>query len=297
MADKLPDPRTASSPWVGWSGVAAHPDAPLGGGGPGGFSSAASLGFEGNNADPIAHPQSPVARYRTLTGEDIQKLRDQGVLIAEGLEPAEAGPTANAPPVTQPTTFRITRVVAGKEDIEVLVEVLADGKDLRGGRDWNAATSLDPKGLHPSYPTWEISDADADKPKSQQRILRLVGVYSITGSVTIQIKYGALAKPDSPAAYGRGTTSQDKQKGDTTVGFHESCHVSDYTSWLKSRALPSFAGRVGMTVTQYENACTACDAAIEKYFADAEAASKTNTDEVGNPTLSAYKVAHPGHEH
>lgn len=204
---------------------------------------------------------------------------------------------ANGPPVTQPTTFKISRLIAGKEAIDVTVQVLADGRDLRGGREWSAHTFLDPTGVNRSYPVPEFSAADSNKPESQQRIVKLHGVYSASGTITIQIKYGSMAKPDSPAAYGRGTTAQDKQKGDTTVGFHESCHLSDYVGWLRTRPLPGFAGRVGMTGQQYEDACTACDEAFDKYFADAEAASTTSTDEVGNPTLSAYKAAHPDYEH
>src|SRR5262245_2924215 len=304
MADQAPQSKTGTSPWVSSSGILAHPSAPPGGGGPGNFRIGTHLGTEGNDSDPIPHPLAPDTRYRVLTNDDAQVLQDQGVPMDNGtVKVIPTGGKTNPPPATQPTTFKNTKgTVAGKVEIDVDVEVLADGKDTRAGREWNARTVMDPKAVKgkevkANYPTYEIDAADAGKLPTQQKILALKGAYTVKGKVTLQIQYGTSAKPTSPAAYGRGTTTQDVQNGDTTVGFHESCHMADFVSWLKNKAFPVVNLKLPMTVDQYDKATAAGDAAIEKYFADAEAESKRNTDEIGNPTLTDYKKSHSGYEH
>jgi hypothetical protein len=288
----------ASSPWVSSNGVVAHLDSPLGGGGPGHFVGARSLGLEGNNSDPIPHPQSPAARYRLLTGDDVERLVQEGVPL-DVKNPSQPPGTVpiQPPPATQTSTFKIQRSTAGKENIDVEVQVLADGSDTKPGRDWSAHTVVDPSGAKQAFPERFIDEADAKKPTDQQKVLELKGVYSITGKVTIQVRYGSQAKPTHLAAYGRGTTDDDKSKGTRTVGFHESCHLADFVSWLKTKPLPKFNGAVGMTVKKYEEECDASEAAFEKYFADAEADSIGKTDDVGSPTLTEYKKTHPGYKH
>lgn len=78
MADQKPDTNTTTSPWVNANGIVAHPDAPLGGGGPGHFSSATA-----GDSDPIPHPRSPAGRNLSLTDNDIMKLQEAGVPVAE----------------------------------------------------------------------------------------------------------------------------------------------------------------------------------------------------------------------
>ena len=95
-----------SSPWVGTSGIPAHPNAPAGGGGPGGFRQSPALGREGNDADPIPHPQSPGGRNRRLTEPEVHQLRAKGVpLLLADVKPLQVGPAAQPPPPTQPTKF------------------------------------------------------------------------------------------------------------------------------------------------------------------------------------------------
>jgi len=78
MKDTSPDIKTTASPWVNSDGIVAHPDAPLGGGGPGHFSSAAE-----NDSNPIPHPMSPAGRNLNLTRNDIMKLQEAGVALAD----------------------------------------------------------------------------------------------------------------------------------------------------------------------------------------------------------------------
>jgi len=287
-----------SSPWVSSSGIVAHPASSKGGGGGGQFGQPGSLGRDGNDSNPIAHPQSPAARYQTLTGDDVEKLVDQGVPLAVNSPDQPPGTLSlQPPPATQPATFKIQRTAAGKENVDVEVQVLADGKDPNPKRASSAHTVLNPKGAVQSFPSWEINAADATKPPNQQKIVELKGVYSIAGKITLQVIYGSLAKAADLAAYGRGTTAADKSSGNRTAGFHESCHLDDFTAWLKTKPLPKFNGKVGMSVKEYEDEMNASEAAYEKYYADAEADSVAKTDEVGSPTLSQYKIDHPGYTH
>jgi len=51
-----------SDPWSGWDGQ-SHPNAPSGGGGPGRFKTAGSLGTNPANWHGVPHPLAPAARY------------------------------------------------------------------------------------------------------------------------------------------------------------------------------------------------------------------------------------------
>lgn len=271
---------TRWSPWVSSSGVVAHPDAPEGGGGDGHFRIARSLGTDGNTSDLLPNPDAPAPRDRVLTDADTERLQNEGV-------PLDGSNTA-APPA-KPANFKIT-------GSEVDVEILADGTDRGAGREWSAKTVLNPTGVKAEYPTPEMENT-GKPPSKKDKVIKLHGKYAVKGKVTLQVLYGTNAKPSSPAAYGRGTTSDDKSKKNTTVAFHESCHMDDFVQWMKKKTLPAFKGKVGMTEEEYDKACTDCDAAIDQYFADAETDSRTKTDEVGSPTLSDYKKSHPGYEH
>ncbi|MBL8113900.1 MAG: DUF922 domain-containing protein [Acidobacteria bacterium] len=87
MADDLPNPGS-SSPWVSSSGTAAHPYAPLGGGGPGDFKSPGALGSEGNDSGLLPHPLAPVARNDALSELDVQALQKAGIANGTPLQTA-----------------------------------------------------------------------------------------------------------------------------------------------------------------------------------------------------------------
>lgn len=78
MKGKIPDMKTTTNAWVNTNGFVAHPDAPSGGGGAGHFSSANRDVF-----NPIPHPKSPAGLNLSLTQNDIMKLQEAGVLLAD----------------------------------------------------------------------------------------------------------------------------------------------------------------------------------------------------------------------
>ena len=270
MADDSSNPLSPSSSWVSSRGDVAHPDAPRGGGGPGAFRDSRSLGVPGNSSDPIPHPDSPCGRCRVLTPDDVRTLAETGVPVEvdDGSLPP-ATPLANAPPVTVAHNFSKTKQstkVPGKPDvdIDVLVMVKDDGRD--SAWFFGAKCVVDKERLQTTYPKAVFNASNI--------VTGFDGSYKLRGAISIQIIYGSMGsagtylQPDATAAYGRGTTARDKKAGNTTVGFHERCHMDQYEDWLKTKPLPEPKVNVGQTENQFEAALTACDKAIEKYFDD-----------------------------
>ena len=85
----------------------------------------------------------------------------------------------------------------------------------------------------------------------------------------------------------------DKKKGNTTLGFHESCHRQDFQDFLTANALPTFGGKVGQTVDEYKQAVEDYKKAISDYRDKANKDTVTKSDEVGNPTMTQYKAKKP----
>lgn len=245
------------SDWVGWSGRVAHPDAPLGGGGPGFFAEAGgrlppSDGVGARNDLP--HPGQP------------------GPLdaLAEGDAPAAAPKPANAPPTTVvKATWTLLNVQKDHVDVDIKAEVVADGT---GGPTNGANTSFDwPASKAPGY------SAENGKVKSFD------GKLTWKGTVKIQTKYGTGASATTLSCYGRGTTDADVKARDITLGFHESCHRADFLAYLDAHPLPEPPElTVGMPTTDYDTAAADYAKAITDYRKDMKADSDTQTDEVGH---------------
>ena len=236
-----------------------HPAAPAGGGGPGKFRDVA--GPLGAGAAPAfdAHPRAPAGRY---------------VVAANVSAVAAATAATKAPPTTVTGTTRVKLEKTSSADIDVSVEVLPDatGADITG-----AKTTISGDGVTYSTPGYS-----GHKRKDGTEVIdSLDGPYEIKGTITIQTVYGAGSKATDTSVYGRGTTAKDKADGNTSLGFHEYCHRQDYLGYLKSKPLPVFTGKAGMTATAYQAAATAFENAGKRYLKDMEAESKRKTDETG----------------
>ena len=208
----------------------------------------------GTGKTPLAavHPQAPAARYAA---------------------PVAAAAATKAPPTTVVGTTSIKVESTAIADVDVSVEVLADGADptITG-----AKTSADSTGVVGTSPGYT-----ARRKKKVEVVDKLAGPYQLKGKITIQTVYGSGATPSQTSLYGRGTTPKDLVDGNTSLGFHEFCHREDYLSYLKTKPLPAFGGKTGMTVAAYRRAQTAFRTALVKYFNEMGAASNRNTDEVG----------------
>ena len=242
---------------------AIHPAAPAGGGGPGTFRHVAGpLGGRETSVSDL-HPQAPAGRY----------------IVAV----ADSTTVTKSPPATATGTTTVKVENTSIADIDVSVEVLADG------------VSADISGAKTSFSNDEVEFQTPPSYRGHKRkdgteiVDSLDGPYKIKGRITIQTVYGLTDKPSDASVYGRGTTVKDKADGNTTLGFHEYCHRQDYLSYLKSKPLPVFAGKPGMTVTAYKAAETAFLNAGKKYFKDMEADSYKKTDETGYPKSKCIK--------
>jgi hypothetical protein len=160
------------------------------------------------------------------------------------------------------------------------VTIKADQKGVAGIT--GAATSF---GLDPgTTPGVETDD--------KKRVTKILGPSPVI-TATIQTRYGTSSSPDGKSAYGRGTTDDDKKKGNTSLGFHESCHRQDHLDYLKANPLPKFGGKVGMTEDEWNQAVDKYNQAVEDYAKKSDQNTLALTDEVGNPTKSQYDGKKP----
>ena len=278
----IPEP----SPWISREGDVVHPDAPAGSGGLGRFRIPGGLGAEANGPFGARHPKAPSIRFETLSGGEKAEVLDGGVTVIE--------PERNPPPVTVPEEFALKASAKARIRINAKARVVADGKKPNPAGDAGARTFLDPSAVAATPPQFALPPNAPDPPPDTQAITGVVGDIVVEGTATLQVQYGDDAKAKAPAAWGRGTTDDDVQKKDTTVGFHESCHVADYKEYLKLTPIPIPDGIFkAKTVGQWKAAASAIDAAVEKHFEDCEAASRAKTDEVGTK-MSDYVSKHAG---
>jgi hypothetical protein len=249
----VPNPRKKtkkSGSSSGWKGNKTHPKAPLGGGGPGGFT---TPGVERANGDAVG----------------------TRVLDPANVKLAAAGARQKAPPPTKPVKKPVLVRSNKTEDIEVYVEVLADGSSddasIRG-----AETEYDSTGINAVAPSYSWSER-----RGKRVVTELSGPYELKGTITIQTVYGPGAKATDRSLYGRGTTKKDKARGETSLGFHEYCHQQDYLRFLKHNRLPTFKGRIGQSEAAFQKAAALLEKEFKKYWAAMDKYSEKRTDEVG----------------
>jgi len=278
-----PDP----GPWISREGEVVHPDAPAGSGGFGRFRTAGSLGAGAAGPGAARDPRAPSLRFEPLSGDEKAELLDSGVKVTE--------PERNAPPATVPEEFALKASAnATRVSIKARAKILGDGKKPNPVGDAGARTLLDPSGVSATPPQYALPPNAPENPADDQKITGVVGKIVVDGTATIQVQYGDDAKPTAGAAWGRGTTPADVAAKNTTVGFHESCHVADYKAYLTGTPIPIpdtiFSAK---TIGEWKTAAAAIDAAVEKHFKDCGDASRANTDEVGTK-MSEYVKTHAG---
>jgi hypothetical protein len=117
--------------------------------------------------------------------------------------------------------------------------------------------------------------------RSSSRKTGRITKFSGTVTPVIQTTYLPGVDKKGNSAYGRGTTAEDKKAGNTSLEFHESCHIEDLKAYLSSHPLPEFTGKVGMTVDEFKAEVAKYDEALKKYWEAAGQASEQSTDCVG----------------
>lgn len=96
--------------------------------------------------------------------------------------------------------------------------------------------------------------------------------------VTVETKYKD--SPDSPSAYGRGTTSLDQQFDATTLRVHEGSHGTDYIAYLRSHPFPVDLSKGVVGVLTHQQ-MTQVRNYITRFFREAGNISCEQTDQVG----------------
>ncbi|MEO8281359.1 MAG: hypothetical protein ABI564_16800 [Ideonella sp.] len=263
MCDCLPSNQRANtvpSSWINQSGRVAHPDAPAGGGGGGSFRSTSTLGIT-QDGEMLPDPQSPSARQV-----------DQGLVQLAGETEAAKAKRQAAPTIASDAADEVVNGI-------MTLKLKADDSGVSG--IVGALTSFN------NNSTGQVNIHSNDQ--------GFVDSVTNTLSWTIEIftQYGS-GEPEADAAYGRGTTQPDKDAGNVTLGFHESCHRADLLNYFRTEPIPVLLiDASGKTPTATANTARATYInAWTAYFDKIRKFSVANTDEAigSDPPLSKYKA-------
>src|SRR5262249_28659708 len=153
-------------------------------------------------------------------------------------------PQQPPPLVTQDQTQTVNGIAVTIKKDETNPSGLKDGE---GDCSWQVDPGNTP-GIEHDGPE------DETKVNKQKKKITVISGTLPVITVKIMTRYKSKDSPTGMSAYGRGTTPQDKQDGNTSLGFHESCHRQDYLNFLGSNKVPMFGGKVGQTIAQWEKA-------------------------------------------
>lgn len=124
-------------------------------------------------------------------------------------------------------------------------------------------------------------------------------VTSFTGpgarEVRIHTAYARGVTARDPSGYGRGTTREDIASGQTSIGFHEGSHGTDFLRYIRAHPYPQFQGRIGMRIRSFQNAMTEYQHAVNVYSQALDADSTRRTDCAGR-SIDQYNTERGRHE-
>lgn len=114
--------------------------------------------------------------------------------------------------------------------------------------------------------------------KSKGKIISV----TITKELTIQTTYGHKADPEATSVYGRGTTEDDQEAGNTSLRFHEGSHGQDYINYVNTNPFPEIVIEEPLTQKEYNVLFKEWKKQVKEYKDDMQTQSKNDTDEVGH---------------
>jgi hypothetical protein len=118
---------------------------------------------------------------------------------------------------------------------------------------------------------------------SQNKVSRA----TISKTLIIETIYGANATSKGESGYGRGFIKSDKEKGNTSLGFHEGNHGIDFMEYIKTHPFPEIVIRRPITQAAFEVLKAEWETKRRAYVADMLATSETKTDKVTDPPAPA----------
>lgn len=245
-----------SAEWLTNSGSVVHPAAPQGVGGPGAFR-APGVFASGGDDELLPHPRSPA----------VKTVDPSLVRQADELEAAKV--VRQLPPKVAAES---TETIRGMS-----VKLM---KDLSG--DASAGDAITDLRSKPAGKVTYQSDRPGGTVTSVNNGLKW--------SVEIQTRYGA-GTPEGDSAYGRGTTKADKESGNVSLGFHESCHRSDFLNYLRNTPTPVLGAKKDQSTADADKAIAKYMSDWAGYFQTAKDQTILATDEVGDPTLSELEAS------
>jgi len=96
--------------------------------------------------------------------------------------------------------------------------------------------------------------------------------------LTMRAIYGPGGSRTSRAVYGRGSTPQDIQARNYTLGFHERCHGADVHAYIQRHRPAAFRGLAGMTRLAFAAAIGQFTAASQSYVEALTQDTRQRTD-------------------
>ena len=127
--------------------------------------------------------------------------------------------------------------------------------DVRGARvktaDTNATFAANP----PRIPGYDTKDGV------------VVNFPDVKTTVTVEIvtSYETGVSPEATSGYGRGTTADDLRNKATSLRFHEGSHGEDFIDFVRKNPYPTFGGKSGMKVADFEKEKTAYNKAVSDW--------------------------------
>jgi hypothetical protein len=206
-------------------------------------------------------------RVGQMTGASIQKKEKDGAATPDKKKEKKKAPPKITTPLDPDT--KINPAGAAELDVGgVAVTIKPDTKSKDMKMKGEAKTRIKLKWDPPSY---------------ESRSGMITKVDPVTPPMAkIQTTYGPGATSETKSSYGKGTTKEDIEAGETTLGHHEGSHGADYLLYLKENPVPQFQGKVGMTQKEYDAAIKEYDGAMKQYQSDLEEYSRQHTDCVGD---------------
>ncbi|MCW3464580.1 eCIS core domain-containing protein [Chitinophaga nivalis] len=216
------------------------------------------------------------ATGKHLLAHELTHVVQQGAAPAMPEQQAAATPTSAAPAVQREISTPLPAGVHPDEKSRVAtfpsgaftVVVKPDRKARKGeGIKANAARTYG--NMHPvPVLTWK------DKK---------VAAVTFTKKLEVETVYGASAHAQMDSSYGRGALETDKAAGNSSLGFHEGNHGTDFIDYVKNTPFPEIVIAAPVTVAEYNKLLAEWQLQFNAYYDKMQALSKAKTDDVTDP--------------